>query len=654
MTLRSDLATLASVTESGLRFRVPIYQRLFVWGHDQVGTLLEDLWSAFEAGADLFYLGTTLVIERDGGATLELVDGQQRFTVLWMMSIAWGGALAPFRRLGDGRSRVTFAIRPEVDGFFEGLLAGRDDPLGVDPIDHAFAQIRSFAARPGVRDRAEAFQRFVYARVRFVLTRVPATTDLNRLYEVINSRGQQLRHHEILKARLLGRLPAADRPGYARLWEAAAEMGTWVERSLQAVSGLRLRALVPVDDAVDRDRVLPSAPALLALVREAASAEGELRDLATLLAPVADAGPTPPPRAAPGTAAEVEEIEEAEVRSILSFPLLLQHVLRIWRHARGLSDLPRIADRDLLALFSSHFLPGAGADEVRSFVELLWEIRYVFDEHVVKWVRVGDDEILSVARIHVEEDRRRGTTTTRIFRRLPAEADALTHLQCMLYHSQQITTQYWLTPFLAYLWRHRPGRAGALAWLRHLDNHLLCSTEPSGLVERSAAFLGDAPGAWHRAPLSCSVLGEARGVGFAHYWFYKLEFLLWDRWADRFDAEQIRTFRITARNSVEHVSPRQPRAEDVNRVSPAVLDRFGNLALVSRGLNSEYGNLPFNEKRQRFQNRNRARVDSLKMSLIYRQPRWGDRLALQHEAEVVTLIAGYLGEDFARGGGMPG
>ena len=40
---------------------------------------------------------------------------------------------------------------------------------------------------------------FVYRKVSLVLTQVPEGMDLNKLFEVINNRGIQLQHHEILR-----------------------------------------------------------------------------------------------------------------------------------------------------------------------------------------------------------------------------------------------------------------------------------------------------------------------------------------------------------------------------------------------------------------------------------------------------------------------
>ena len=100
---------------------------------------------------------------------------------------------------------------------------------------------------------------------------------------------------------------------------------------------------------------------------------------------------------------------------------------------------------------------------------------------------------------------------------------------------------------------------------------------------------------------------------------------------------------MTAKNSVEHISPRTQKSTDTNTVSGKILDCFGNLALVSRSINSEYSNLPFNEKRQRFKNKNSEKLDSLKMDLIYTNEIWNDKLAEQHQEEMIEVVNKYLG-----------
>ena len=84
MQYESKLMSLAQLLDEKRLFNIPIYQRLYVWGSDQIRVLLDDLVSACNADKDVFYLGSTLVIEQgrteSGHPLLDLIDGQQRFT----------------------------------------------------------------------------------------------------------------------------------------------------------------------------------------------------------------------------------------------------------------------------------------------------------------------------------------------------------------------------------------------------------------------------------------------------------------------------------------------------------------------------------------------------------------------------------------------
>lgn len=139
-------------------------------------------------------------------------------------------------------------------------------------------------------------------------------------------------------------------------------------------------------------------------------------------------------------------------------------------------------------------------------------------------------------------------------------------------------------------------------------------------------------------PIHQTELAKASGVKFAHYWFYKLEFIMWFQNFRSIDSWK--KFRLTAKSSVEHISPQTPTERDDNRFTQTI-DHFGKLALVSRSLNSQYGNLPFNEKRQRFLNNNKGHLDFMKMYLIYENEQWNDDKALAHQKEMIDFLDSY-------------
>lgn len=645
MKIESKLYSLAEIVAESpnWHFNIPIYQRLYVWGEDQVLTLLNDLVNAYERGEDLFFLGGTLLVEQEGGKgrRFDLIDGQQRFTTLWMLCHAWREALAPFLKAKSGESaelRLSFAIRPEVNHFLETLVFGDFGKTGSD--EEATKRMRTaldlmkslFEKRSlpaGVTDKSDhlaGLTEFTFGKVKFVVTTVPRETDLNKLFEVINSRGVQLQHHEILKARMLDPLTEAERGPYAVLWEACADMENFIERNLSGISGLAAHEVTGLYEQGELTKPETVRSTLQSRMQE--RSDHHALGLDEIL------------RAAEEPEAQDDETADDDasptwVRSIFGFPLFLQHSLRIWLLERDQPDLPRLLDRELLALFEAHFFKDSTkrAENVRSFIALLWRLRVIFDEHFIKWVDQGEEEIHLISNVSVS------TSNGKRYMSRSRETDshrAFSLLQSMLYHSQEITTQYWVTPLLLFMHRNSGTPARYFDYLRHLDNHLLGSVADEPLVVRTLAFM-KAP--WRRCDLiHRTEVEKASGVKFAHYWFYKLEFVLW--FQRKRTTEGWNRFRLTAKSSVEHISPQTPTDRDDNRVDQA-LHHFGNLALVSRSLNSEYGNLPYNEKRQRFRNNNKSRLDSLKMDLIYENEQWDDAKAFTHQMEMIECFDNY-------------
>jgi len=654
MQFESRLYSLKDIVEQSeeWKFVIPIYQRLYVWGEDQVLTLLNDLVNAYEREEDLFFLGGALVVEQSQshGRLFELIDGQQRFATLWMLCHAWKNALEPFLTVKEGdrvRPRIRFAIRPEVNMFLNSLIfenAGADDPQAkpTESMREAIGTMVSLFERRSIPEGVTkenylvGLSRFVFSQVKLVLTTVPPQTDLNKLFEVINNRGVQLQHHEILKARMLDALDGDDRHCYAILWDSCADMENFVERSLAGNSHILAKdvAVLYEKEAARGDgEMLAKATSVLEALKGGAAVGGAGKDprrLDEILARM-------PKDDAPGNAPPSDDDNVSWVRGMFGFPMFLQHTLRIWLHRRSRRDLPRILDRELLALFEEHFFSEGGesgrTDRVKEFIQLLWELRYIFDKHFIKWVDRGEEEVHMISRLSLSES---GES-----RHLSRSRETEVHkgfglLQSMLYHSQEITTHYWVTPVLSYIHQH-PGSPDAhYCYLRHLEANLLGGDAEGSLIERTHVFM-DNP--WARySPSHRSELIQAEGVNFRHYWFFKLEFVLWCLG----ESENIKwkKFRFTAKNSVEHISPQAPVKQDDNRVE-TMLHHFGNLALVSRSLNSEYSNLPFNEKRQRFLNNNKQKVDSLKMDLIYRSETWDDAIAREHQDAMIGRFDEY-------------
>ena len=72
---------------------------------------------------------------------------------------------------------------------------------------------------------------YLLDHVQIVLTELPPDTDLNHYFEVMNTRGEQLEKHEIVKAHLLG-LIGEDKDGrtlFSTIWDACSDFTRHVQ-----------------------------------------------------------------------------------------------------------------------------------------------------------------------------------------------------------------------------------------------------------------------------------------------------------------------------------------------------------------------------------------------------------------------------------------
>lgn len=649
--VKSQLINIATVVENGWEFNIPIYQRLYVWSEEQVKTLFEDIHTAYTAKKDLYYIGSIITVENYSKPNLyDLVDGQQRFTTLWLLSNELGRYLLPFTYNGKNL-RLQFSIRENVSEFFTsiGQVSNKVNEASNDFADLVQVGnarnliIQLIDKYLPIESEKMGFSEFILEKVRMVKTTVPSSNDLNKLFEALNNRGAQLEHHEILKARLLSFIEiVSKRQKYAKLWQICSVMDNYIER----VIALEIGSAQQIADYYQNGFAFKHVLSLFDYRRDS---DKELSLTDVIQKPEKYSSISDTFKKELNHHPEATEDEFEQVRSILSFPQLLLHTLRIFLYKQEKKDIQRINEKELLEIFDKHFLKSDFIDEksVTAFIETLFEVRCAFDRYVIKWVTVGDQKEEHILKdIYKQNQKKRGQTY--YLRRLKKEElHGIALLQSILYHSQQNTTQYWLTPFLYWMVNKRPGFNEAFLWLRYLDNTLLSSnTEEISLPERTIQSMSEY---LNYKPKPEDVFGSIKNpnehsTGFPHYWFYKIEFVLWYYRNKLGKAEVWKDYKMTARNSIEHIGPQKPRAPE-DKVCNEMLDTMGNLVLVTRSINSEYSDKSFGVKKSMFlDKKGKGSIDSLKSDLIYEHQYWNDKLAKNHFEKIMELLNTYFME----------
>ena len=217
--------------EDEKQYIVPIYQRDYAWTHKEAKQLIDDIRDYIDNKDNKersYYIGS-LVVYSKGDNLYEVVDGQQRLTTLTIMLRALKS-----KGVEIGQSltelKLTFEHRAQSTNSLKNLGEG---DTSIDEIYHILQK-----ANYGDSDE---FTIYLLEKVKILLVEIPKDTDLNHYFEIMNTRGEQLEKHEVLKARLMSMLKYDDEEMrttahslFNILWEACADMDSYVMMNIKA------------------------------------------------------------------------------------------------------------------------------------------------------------------------------------------------------------------------------------------------------------------------------------------------------------------------------------------------------------------------------------------------------------------------------------
>lgn len=208
------------------QFSIPLYQRLFEWEEKQVNQLLQDLYASFDENKKQpYYIGVLTVYKSSTSETFSLVDGQQRFTVLMLLSIVLGWE--DFS-LCNNELRLTFFARKNDEAYLKAKI-GKYNPENYSnaKMEAAIKAISSFFKKEIPESHIDEFKKYIKEQTTFFISALPegySSIELNRYFEAMNEAGKGLENHEILKVLLLKRLKEEDFNCCTEIWNKVSQM----------------------------------------------------------------------------------------------------------------------------------------------------------------------------------------------------------------------------------------------------------------------------------------------------------------------------------------------------------------------------------------------------------------------------------------------
>jgi|GEM_PF-458306 len=578
---------------------ISLYQRAYAWEDKHLIQLVEDI---ADVSKDANYYIGSLIVSKQGNK-YEVVDGQQRLTSLYLLLNCLGFDVKP---------TLTFACREKSNYTLQNiseLLQENRSKLDMDRIEPGIQQ--------GFRILVEELNKEGFDKDSFIeklsnvvvyRIEVPEHTDLNRYFEIMNTRGEQLEQHDILKAALMSHLPKEEQSVFAKIWDSCSDMTGYVQMHFisnnneirKNLFGSEWNKMPPKDWDKYKSGI----------------GTGTLESTGHQIADIVRAG------------FEVEDVdgyldEDVRVRfeSIIDFRYFLIHTLKVLIGIKGIAHEDGVSaiiaelldDKKLLDTFNKVIEHGCidgnkisehTAEFSRDFIICLLRTRFLFDKYIIKreFTNENSDGEWSLKSLFVSgpQSRKkpyyRNTRFSKPYERTSKIVDR-TKSNIMIQSALRVSytspkVMHWITQLLL--------------WLTVESNK---DSKDADIVNYTSVAENIAKKAVKENFFDVCANGVyAMGVNTPHIVFNYLDYLIWNDDRKKYD-----DFIFEFRNSVEHWYPQNPSEGTFEQWKDGV-DQFGNLCIIQRNVNSKFSNMSPEAKKSTF--REMIAKGSLKLRIM--------------------------------------
>lgn len=608
------------------KYIVPIYQRNYAWGKDEIELLIQDILEALNKNESKnYYIGSLVVSKRKDG--YEVIDGQQRLTTLKLL-------LSYYNKKEN--IHLDFEHRNESNDSFKNLHSKQSQK---NAIEQGFQIINNYNEL-AENDKKQKFFDFLLERVVILRTEVPEDTDLNHYFEIMNNRGEQLEKHEVLKARLMDKLQENERSLFSLIWDACSDMNIYAIKrfpySNDDSKSIRTNEnffgeychLIPSNfenmlSNFNLDSNGTTSSSILDLLAKSYKAENK-KEVGNQ---------------------DYDEIRDGSFNSIIDFPNFLMIALRIFTSiTEPKKDIP-LNDKFLLGEFNSSL----AEEKIKEFIVCLLKCRLIFDRYIIKsrdeedsWSLNGLKKYRNGKYFYFKEVNTFGTAFEDKERELKVIDEGVNYdttdnhtkiVQLLsMFHTafRQKIYKEWLYDVLYNLYKNDSLK----------DEYRLSPSSYITILEKLAYD--------YYMDNDRQNLFNQKGQYIPNYIFNYLDYLLWRDWNDKVGKDnkfvQKDSFVFSlSRNSIEHYLPQSRRDSLLDDVDNSdnkrddILNSFGNLCLISHYQNSSLNDEIPSEKVKRYESGS-LRCISPKQALMLSYDKWDSININKHNDEMMKIF----------------
>lgn len=618
--------SIAEIFDRQYKYVIPLYQRNFSWRRPQIEQLLQDIYSAFKNGQNHYYIGSLVVLKRSNG-DFEVIDGQQRLTVLSLIT--------KIMKIND-EPRLFYDSRPEFEEFLADFYKSKDVNSDIDypqtaHLRNAIGYIKEIdldaeLTATKIGDAGTDFVNYFKNNVILVRVEIPQDTDVASYFEIMNNRGAQLQKHEILKSFLLSKLNGKSYDEFAKIWTACSQMDTPIQKLFTAddrrryfgdnYDDFRFKDLISIDN--NSNGYTANTTPL-----------DQILDITFQTLPAKDVNNNSSEGDAEGDGAETK------YKSIIDFPNFLMHVFKVMfpdkvKFSDGEEKEIPLNEKYLISTYK------AVENQLNSedFIKTLFFCRTIFDKYVVK--TVIDDKAEEGERWTLKKPQKNNNNALDYIDTFDNDEQnrivkALTMLQVSF---RSRIYKKWLFEILKWFNEKRDVNIGYDSYRNLLDSIIL-----NNYNERKIEY----------NPIDENIHltkedSYSEGLNTPHFLFNFIDYLYWVDWKSTHLVESsklVKDFEFKYWNSVEHHLARQFAEDSKIENYEDFIDNLGNLCLISKSSNSRLSDRSVEEKISRVPDNNLG----ANRRVIYSESKdsdgnysWKETKIKQHYNEILELL----------------
>lgn len=623
------------------KFNIPIYQRLFTWGTEQIELLLNDLlYQAMTTPQNNYYIGVLTVTNNSIMQRLDLVDGQQRFTVMVLMGIImkkYYPNWCKFVLANNLEMRLDFGARPNDHNYLESFIL-KENTFDVDSLlnDAPSLKYENDTMKKGllfIRDYMEnidkkcndvmgkkeehpedlkisrkEFAEYIYNHLSFFIQKLPddyTPRMLNKHFESMNSTGRNLENHEILKVKLLEKVNSEDYSRLVSLWNMASRMNEilfpvydndtrneYVKKLCSAIKNLSefTKDFKEQNDNQNNNDTIPKISDIIISKDRPITQQGKTADNNVIYRPFINFTDF--------------------ILQVLYTLLMSKENLKTINKQQFFNPNNLISTCDLYV--------GEEKISEADFIEAVFLYRIVYDYYILRIDGNGSYRLASAGN---------------------EEHNKLEQYQAMLYASSSRDIYYqWIPVVLKYIKNHIEEK--------ELNDNLL--TELKGTDAKEHEFN--------------KFSSNTSFKKYSNYYFRRLDYYLWERFVDNNNIyslfpestpidddliKAVKDYKFHQYNSVEHFEPRneEEQPQQFKWGDDTDINSFGNLALVSDIFNSTQNNNTLSLKFARVKDQilKEKKLESIKLAIMFytakkESTKWTPTMMQEHEEIMIKVL----------------